>query len=165
MWGNVGRFLGTTTLNDYSESNLSYRSMLNINVNRFNRIMNCDLGDIAITNKYLGIIFYCPKHEYEIILKAYTHMKNTARMVVALNRRNERLENWIKSKNNGAVLMALITLPAYVVYVIEHIVDTQQMKYAHLVQYIETEYYEAKDFKEANEITIKYPRLKHQDEI
>lgn len=169
LWGNIGRFLGSTTINDYTESKLEYRSMLNINVQRHNRILNIELSDLEITNKYNGIVFYSAKDAYEQILKAYVHLRNTGRIVVALNKKNERVEGWLRNKGNGATLIAQINLPDYVIYVIDKMIDQKDgtMQFAKMAQYVEVKHVDlinSKDvFTELNQIEIQ-GRLKHKDE-
>lgn len=160
LWGNIGRFLSPTTINDYTELNLNYRSMLNINVQRHHRIMNIEFDELDVKNKYNGIVFYCPKHEHEKMASAYARLRNTGRIVMAINKRSEKLEAWV-SKFNGAVMRAIITIPDYTIYVVDKLIDDNKgMKYGEANKYLVTQVIEVSDLKDV-EID---GRFKHIDE-
>ncbi len=159
LWGNIGRFLSPTTINDYTEVNLDYRSMLNINVQRHNRIMNIELDELPMANKYSGIVFYCPKNEYTNILTAYLHLRNTGRIVVAVNKRIEKVENWA-TKTKGVAVRAIIGIHDFSIYVIEKLIDYDGINYSIHEQQNVTQIIEESDLKNV-EI---HPRFKHKDE-
>ncbi len=123
--------------------------------------MNIELDELDIKNKYHGIVFYSPKHEVQNIQKAYLNLRNTGRIVMAVNGVNEKIEPTV-ARFVGAVMRAVIKLPDYTIYIVDKLnTDKQGMNYGEAYKSLVTQRFEVTDLKDV-EID---GRFKHKDEV